>query len=127
MKTLLKPGDIVRIRDDIQENIEYKMKLSTDKSDTWIKRYMAKPGETFIINEIKYGKYMRKDDMCGYTDEMFEPDLIDYLYDEIKSDEYMKKDDMCNYTDETIESDPTDFLYDKIINPDLTELLYKGY
>jgi hypothetical protein len=85
MKTLLKPGDVLKIRNDIQENVTYHMKLSEDIADNWIGKYMAKPGEDFVIDTILHGKYMRKDDMYGYTDEMFDPDLIDYLYKEYYS------------------------------------------
>lgn len=80
MKTLLQPGDKIKIRADIKQAQQYKMK-TTDVQDTWIKANMAQPGSTVTIKRILHGRYQIEEDrLCSYTDEMFEPDLIEFLY-----------------------------------------------
>lgn len=80
MKTLLQPGDKIKIRADIKQAQSYKMKTS-EVQDTWIRANMAQPGETVTIKRILHGRYQIEEDrLCSYTDEMFEPDLIEFLY-----------------------------------------------
>lgn len=80
MKTLLQPGDKIKIRTDIKQFQQYKMK-TTDIQDTWIRANMAQPGDTVTIRGVLHGRYQIEEDrLCNYTDEMFEPDLIEFLY-----------------------------------------------
>ena len=80
MKTLLQPGDKIKIRADIKQAQSYKMK-TTEVQDTWIRANMAQPGATVTIRRILHGRYQIEEDrICSYTDEMFEPDLIEFLY-----------------------------------------------
>ncbi len=83
MKTLLQPGDKIKIRNDIKQATWYKMKTSETKN-TYISANMAKPGQIVTIKKISgRGEYFIEEDrLCCYTDEMFEPDLIEYLYEE---------------------------------------------
>jgi hypothetical protein len=42
---------------------------------------MAKPGQLVTIRRVLHGRYQIEEDrLCSYTDEMFEPDLIEFLY-----------------------------------------------
>lgn len=80
MKTLLQPGDKIKIRADIKQAKYYKMK-TTEVQDTWIRANMVQPGETVTIRRVFHGRYqVEEDKLCSYTDEMFEPDLIEFLY-----------------------------------------------
>ena len=82
MKTLLQPGDKIKIREDIQDSIDYGMKTN-DKKDIYIKGPMVKAGSIVTIKAIVHNTYrLEEEGLCNYTDEMFEPDLINYLYEE---------------------------------------------
>lgn len=91
METLLKPGDMIRIRDDIDEHIEYKMILSNNNKNSWVPS-MAKPGALVTIQNISQnGQYItdhshdRDFDIDGfwlYTDEMFDPLMLCLLIEE---------------------------------------------
>jgi hypothetical protein len=80
MKTLLQPGDKIHIRSDIKQAQWYSMK-TTEVRDSWIRANMAKPGQLVTIRRVLHGRYQIEEDrLCSYTDEMFEPDLIEFLY-----------------------------------------------
>ena len=96
METLLKPGDMIRIRKDIKQSVTYKM-LNNDKiGNTWIEEDMLPPGTLVEIVDISDGqyivrhldklkrnpKYFEDDDFWLYTDQMFDPDMILLLYEE---------------------------------------------
>ena len=86
MKTLLQPGDKIRIRSDIKEQVRYKMKTS-DHGDTFLLNsseiQTIKPGQMVTIKRIRHGKYVLEEEgFFNYTDEMFEPDVIEFLYEE---------------------------------------------
>jgi hypothetical protein len=82
MKTLLQPGDKVKIREDIKDNHKYKMKTN-HKADIYINNAMVAPGSIVTIKDIVHNTYrLEEESLCNYTDEMFEPDLINYLYEE---------------------------------------------
>jgi hypothetical protein len=88
METLLKPGDMIRIRSDIQEDVNYCMKLDIENKNSWVDS-MAGPGDLVTIiritNDGQYITDYSDDDECGiedywlYTDEMFDPELISLL------------------------------------------------
>ncbi len=81
MKTLLQPGDKVAIRSDIREDIPYSMKLTN--TDNVYTKNMAAPGDIVTIEGYRHGQYyVQEDDFWNYTDEMFDPDLIEFLYQE---------------------------------------------
>ena len=91
METLLKPGDMIRIREDIQESVDYYMKLDTGNKNSWVDS-MAGPGDLVTIIKITNdGQYITdysNDNECGikeywnYTDEMFDPDMLLILLEE---------------------------------------------
>ena len=82
MKTLLQPGDKVKIREDIRDKQKYGMKTN-NKRDMYILYSMAEPGSIVTIKSIVHNTYrLEEESLCNYTDEMFEPDLINYLYEE---------------------------------------------
>ena len=80
-KTLLQVGDKVRIREDIRENVYYKMK-TYDYSNCYIYGKMAEPGSLVTIQLSNTGYRLVEEDFFTYTDEMFDTELIDYLYEE---------------------------------------------
>ena len=85
MKTLLQVGDQVKIRKDIKRKTNYKMLINEDTEiETWLgPDEMMKPGEIVTIAEIKNGKYkLVEENFFCYTDEMFDPELIEFLYEE---------------------------------------------
>jgi hypothetical protein len=82
MKTLLQPGDKVKIREDIRDKQKYRMKIN-NKEDIYISNAMMASGSIVTIKSIVHNTYrLEEESLCNYTDEMFEPDLIDYLYEE---------------------------------------------
>ena len=82
MKTLLQPGDKVKIREDIKSSKRYGMKTN-DKIDIYLDNAMMAPGSIVTIKAIVHNTYrLEEESLCNYTDEMFEPDLINYLYEE---------------------------------------------
>ena len=81
-QTLLQVGDKVRIREDIRENVYYKMK-SYDYSNCYLLGKMANPGELVTIKYLgECGYHLIEEDFFTYTDEMFDPELIEFLYEE---------------------------------------------
>lgn len=82
MKTLLQPGDKIHIRSDIEQGRWYSMKTS-EMRDSWIKANMAQPGQLVTIKKVLHGRYQIEEDrLCCYTDEMFDADLIEFLYND---------------------------------------------
>ena len=96
METLLKPGDMIRIREDIKQSETYRM-LNDDKiSNTWIEDDMLPPGTLVEITNVSNGqytvrhfdkldrnpKYFEEDDFWLYTDQMFDPEIIACLLEE---------------------------------------------
>ena len=60
---------------------------TNDKEDTFLLDSLAiqtvKPGQMVTIKRIRYGKYVLEEEgIFNYTDEMFEPDVIEFLYEE---------------------------------------------
>lgn len=85
MKALLQPGDKVTIRSDIREDVDYKMKTN-NSSNVYVVNLMASPGETVTIKGYRHDQYyVNEDDFWNYTDEMFDPDLIEYLQEDYKN------------------------------------------
>ena len=90
MKTLLQVGDMVKIRDDIEyfKNI-YHMKMHNSDGESYT-HSMLEPGTTVTIIGIrgvnlKHVSYKVKEDpIMNYVDEMFDPELIEYLYEQMK-------------------------------------------
>ena len=81
-QTLLQVGDKVRIREDIRENVYYEMK-TYNYSNCYLYDKMAEPGSLVTIKDIgKYGYRLVEEDFFTYTDEMFDPELIEFLYEE---------------------------------------------
>jgi hypothetical protein len=82
MKTLLQPGDKVKIREDIKDKHKYKMKTN-NREDVYLSSSMVSPGTIVTIKRVLHDTYrLEEEGLCNYTDEMFEPDLINYLYEE---------------------------------------------
>ncbi len=93
MNTLLKPGDMIRIRNDIQEGKTYKM-INSDTENSWIKEDMLPAGTLVKIVDISSNQYIvhsidkvaksfsdMDDEFWLYTDEMFDPEMIRLLLD----------------------------------------------
>lgn len=81
-QTLLQVGDKVRIRKDIRESVYYEMK-TYNYSNCYLYDKMAKPGNLVTIGDIgRYGYRLIEEDFFTYTDEMFDPELIEFLYEE---------------------------------------------
>ena len=81
MKTLLQPGDKIKIRSDIETETEYHMKTN-DSYDLYT-CLMMDPSSLVTIKDIRHSKYVIEEDtFYSYTDEMFESDIIEYLYEE---------------------------------------------
>jgi hypothetical protein len=89
METLLKPGDMIRIREDIQQCTTYKMINDSDIGNTWIEEDMLPAGTLVEIVNISKGQYIVKrldeseekdeyfdDDFWLYTDQMFDPEML---------------------------------------------------
>lgn len=93
MATLLKPGDMIRIRNDIEEGVSYKMLNDASIRNAWINEDMLPPGTLIEIKSISNGQYtvtsiepkrtsskfLEPDEFWLYTDEMFDPDLLEIL------------------------------------------------
>ena len=92
METLLKPGDMIRIRNDIEDYMDYSMIFDSDNKNSWICSAMAAPGTLVTIQRIAdCGQYITdysRDEDCkiegfwNYTDEMFDPDMLSILLEE---------------------------------------------
>ncbi len=102
METLLKPGDMIRIREDIKQSVMYKM-LNNDKiGNTWIEDDMLPPGTLVEIVDISEGqyivqhldkldrnyKYLENDDFWLYTDQMFDPEMLIMLVSSMVEKDY---------------------------------------
>lgn len=82
MNTLLQPGDKVKIREDIKHQHKYKMKTN-NREDMYLSNSMVDPGTMVTIKNVVHNTYrLVEESLCNYTDEMFEPDLIEFLYEE---------------------------------------------
>lgn len=93
MATLLKPGDMIRIRNDIEEGVSYKMLNDTSIKNAWIEEEMLPPGTLIEIKSISNNQYtvssiepkrpsskfFECDEFWLYTDEMFDPDMLEIL------------------------------------------------
>ena len=85
MKTLLKPGDMIRIRSDIEIGHRYKM-INQSQSDTYLKE-MLPPNTMLTIHSVTdNGKYRLIDDnewdhmsFFTYTDTMFDPEILNLI------------------------------------------------
>ena len=95
--TLLKPGDIIRIREDIKPSVDYKMIFNEKIVNTWIQDDMLLGGTLVEIIDIHHGQYRVKsfnekvnssqylyeqDDFWLYTDQMFDPEMIQILLED---------------------------------------------
>ena len=80
-QTLLQVGDKVRIREDIRENVYYEMK-TYNYSNCYLYGKMAKPGSLVTIKQNNAGYRLVEEDFFTYTDEMFDLELIEFLYEE---------------------------------------------
>ena len=87
MKALLQVGDKVRIRKDIESRSGYKMK-TMNVENCYIPKKMCNPGELVTIAKVsKYGYKLVEEDFYTYTDEMFDPEIINFLYEEFLENE----------------------------------------
>lgn len=81
-QTLLQVGDKVRIREDIRESAYYGMK-TYNYNNCYLYGKMAEPGKLVTIKKTQETGYrLVEEDFFTYTDEMFEPELIEFLYEE---------------------------------------------
>lgn len=86
MKTLLKIGDVLKIRDDIQYfETKYRMKHEDDFYKESYTKTMLPPGSMATISDIKIVQghtiyKVKEDPVFNYVDEMFDPELIEFLY-----------------------------------------------
>ena len=80
-QTLLQVGDKVRIREDIKDGEYYEMKTYT-YNNCYLYGKMAKPGKLVTIKQNNAGYRLVEEDFFTYTDEMFDPELIEFLYEE---------------------------------------------
>jgi hypothetical protein len=95
--TLLKPGDIIRIREDIKPSVDYKMIFNEKITNTWIQDDMLLGGTLVEIKDIHHGQYRvesfnekanfsqhiyDQDDFWLYTDQMFDPEMIQILLED---------------------------------------------
>ena len=80
-QTLLQVGDKIRIREDIREGIHYEMK-TYNYSNCYLYGKMAKPGSLVTIKQNNAGYRLVEEDFFTYTDDMFDPELIEFLYEE---------------------------------------------
>lgn len=88
IETLLKIGDKLKIRNDIKHE-KYHMKHDKESTETYILDKMPAPGAVVTIKEMVNikGHYKYKiveDPMFNYVDEMFDPELIEFLYNQTK-------------------------------------------
>lgn len=95
MNTLLKPGDMIRIREDIQQGINYRMFNDNTIKNGWIEEDMLPAGTLVKIVNISHKQYVVNaidevarpysdidDDFWLYTDEMFDPELLVLLLED---------------------------------------------
>ncbi len=96
MSTLLNIGDIIRIRDDIKEHVDYEMILNTDSTNSWVANEMLPAGTLVQITKIMHNQYrvqalaengniIKKempDDFWSYTDLMFDPVLLEMILED---------------------------------------------
>ena len=56
---------------------------TNNRIDVYLDNAMMAPGSIVTIKAIVHDTYrLEEEGLCNYTDEMFEPDLINYLYEE---------------------------------------------
>ena len=100
METLLKPGDMIRIRADIEEGKGYKMILNKETTNSWIADDMLPAGtlvkivnissDQYVVNPIDYerDKKFYDDESWLYTDEMFDPETLAFLIGAMIEEDY---------------------------------------
>lgn len=78
--TILKPGDKIKIREDIND-VELYYMANNEKHERWLgAEKMAKPGQLVTIKSIINGTYrINEEPMFNYTDDMFDPGVINLL------------------------------------------------
>ena len=78
--TILKPGDKIKMREDIND-VELYYMSSNEKRERWLgAEKMAKPGQLVTIKSIINGTYrINEEPMFNYTDDMFDPGVINLL------------------------------------------------
>ncbi len=99
METLLKPGDMIRIREDIEEGKTYRMILNKESKNSWIAENMLPAGTLVKIVNISSGQYVvnsvdykhddkSDDEFWLYTDQMFDPTSICFLIEGTIEEDY---------------------------------------
>lgn len=94
-RTLLKVGDEITIRNDIEDYKDYSMILNSESTNTYVRRRMINPGTLVRIVEIDgNGQYRvidcskksnhanNNDTYWSYTDLMFDPELLQIIIEE---------------------------------------------
>lgn len=78
--TILKPGDKIKIREDIND-VELYYMADNEKRERWLGAdKMAKPGQLVTIKSLTNGTYrINEEPMFNYTDDMFDPGVINLL------------------------------------------------
>lgn len=78
--TILKPGDKIKIREDIND-VEFYCMADNEKRERWLGvEKMAKPGQLVTIKDIINGTYrINEEPVFNYTDDMFDPGVINLL------------------------------------------------
>ena len=78
--TILKPGDKIKIREDIND-VELYCMADNEKRERWLGvEKMAKPGQLVTIKDIINGTYrINEEPVFNYTDDMFDPGVINLL------------------------------------------------
>lgn len=101
METLLKPGDMIRIRKDISQGVSYRMLNDDEIANSWIEEDMLPPGTLVEIVDVTQGqyvvhaldfkisKYTHDDDFWLYTDQMFDPDMLIMLIGSMVGKDYL--------------------------------------
>ncbi len=86
-KRLLKLGDQIRIRNDINY-VQYYKNITMNGKNKWVESMNKNtpPGTLVTIKSYSPEGYRIYEDngFYTYTEEMFDADLIEFLYDQIK-------------------------------------------
>ena len=89
---LLKIGDMIRIRYDIKTETKYAMRHNSSITNQWVQRGaigdalgMAAPGELVTISAYEHDQYyVNEDRFWLYTDDMFDPEMLEFLIEDRK-------------------------------------------
>ena len=94
-RTLLKVGDEITIRNDIENLKSYSMILNSESTNTYIRKRMIEPGTLVRVVEIDANNQYRVIDCSrdpndtnnnevywSYTDLMFDPELLQIILEE---------------------------------------------